>query len=274
MDDHLKPNTQMSEKEFDQAALEQLRQMKQMSNAEIKNYVKASENLPPHLQKLSERMKGNNAVLYMVASIEDEFRLLQQESIKKNRCSVSEYKRDWLFLHLTYPHSGCESEHEYRKKRMELSARYMDRFLTQYPIEIYEDHNPGVTVLTIPAMYRGVNTIHRKDLDKVDFFSKFGVFDRPDIESSANAGFMQATIDAQKMPEAQFEAIQARTFQDMLHVLRYFEPEHPLLKKYDESISNSKTEQQELAAQHAKGNMPDKTEEDQEVKIDLDDIGL
>jgi len=256
-----------------QVLLDQFRKAQSDNKGQVDDFTNDLSRLPDHL-KLADAQKGNASVMadvFTIASLEDEFDLLNTELIgKKNRCSASEYYDKWLFLHLLFEHSGCATQSEYREKRGQLSNEYMQRFSCQHDITVYDDYNPNNIVAVIPAMYRPMQTIKGSATDSVNAFINFGAIDRPDIQNAVNHRFAQAAIDAQKVHKQELELHQAKTYQAMIKVLEYFNPEHPLVKKHHAAISNTPTIDEKITQ------APETPEQKKEAgdEFDLEDFGL
>lgn len=261
-----------SETTADEMTARLLEQFKNLGSAveqDSNNYINRVNALPAHLQTDSENPSVMADVLH-IASFEDEFDRISREDIaKRNRCSVSEYIDQWLLLHCHFEHSGYTELNEFKRERARRSLLYFDRFSTQHPIVIFADHNPTEVVAVLPRQYNPSKLIQGNYANAIDQFISYGEHDRPDVKHSANTALLSATVRVNSLEVSQKQLMQAKTVDEIVKVLRYFNPEHPLVKKMDTQKQIVTNEQEQ------------KTKETQTLKdsnivddLDLSDMGI
>ena len=214
------------------SALARFERLKQANAPQLQNYADENVELPPHLQVNTED-PSLRADLLSIARIEEEARQHQQEVLRNNRCSASEYVNKWSFLHVVFENSGCKDIHEFNKRRADLSTEYFQRFSPYHPIAIHDDHDPSNILVVIPEAMHTLNTIRGEAASAIDAFQAYGDHDRIDIRTNAHYGILQATADAQKVHVDDLQKKHVAVNEATIRVLRLFQPDHPLLKQLD-----------------------------------------
>lgn len=202
----------------------------------IKNFTEESSDGISSLKLSGKAIANENSVredLAMLNRIEQGFQDLNKEIRKMNRCSASEYSSKFIILHQLFEHSGFEDKQEFYKARAAISEEYASRFSRQHPIEIYDDRDPNTVLVVIPPIESPINLIKGYDTWAVDQFHGYATHDRPDISSAAQAGLIQATVNAQKVTMNERVHQHARTNEESIKVLKYFYPDHPLIKQLE-----------------------------------------
>lgn len=189
----------------------------------------------------------------MVNRIDEDFKRLNAYIVKKkNTCTFSEYKNNWFPMHELICSEMPDYEEKLRERR-DLTIRYMDRFLTGYPIRIVSDHDPNEVLAVMPPMYMPINTVQGNASQIFDLYTNYAIKDIDHLTSQS--GKLMSTImyaTQGKTPE-QISDMRRITFEANLRVLKLFNPDHPLIKKIEE-LEKKKKELKDTKTDNIKNN--------------------
>ncbi len=220
---------------------------------------------------------SNKEDLYLMKDIDEKFDEWWKSLEERNRCTFSEYRDKWTFLHCGFEHSGYTDKQEWQREFARVSEEYKNRFCLQMPIVIVDDFNPSLVKAVIPSLFMRSNLIQGYDGAVFDSYHQFVAVNPPhgrnDIQNNVKQDLFNTVSRAHKWDDKALAWAQHQTNEMSIKVLELFQPDHPYLawvKKQKARIEQVQEPKQSSTPDQTK--QPDGTQTQQTSQLKTEDF--